>query len=310
MKVAGLYGSPSSLQFEVTNVENISKEIIVTEQVPKMLDNKVLYRLPQPDKEIVTPVTRTVETIEENDRPIIVKESKKVPLLDAKGKQVTYQPMVFDEDAQAQIPSGNPIACFTTEEVDVHKTDSEGNTLYWVEITDDVTTYEPQDDAEITDEDPNWTEDLEVILEDIDVEKTVTLLDSPKSFDYEEVEPSLSTLRKIKIAELNVACNKAILSRFTSNIDGVDYEFSYDQEAQSNFSGAGHAFSRGYTTEIEWTAHKDGEDIRIMLDAQKFDEVAIAGMIHVNSNVTRFRNELIPAVMGAATVSEIISVEW
>lgn len=114
-----------------------------------------------------------------------------------------------------------------------------------------------------------------------------------------------------KIIELNQACMKDILGRFPSTVDGVIYEFSYDHEAQSNFNGSANALSRGYMTQVEWTAYDStGKAIRILLNELKFDGVAKDALVHVNSKISRFRNDLLPQVEIATTLTEVEAVVW
>lgn len=129
--------------------------------------------------------------------------------------------------------------------------------------------------------------------------------------DVTAIDQSLDQVKQAKIAELNQSCNQAIVGRFTSTVNGVSYQFSYDQEAQSNFNGTAAAFSRSYITSVVWTAYDvSGNAVRLTLSATDFDTVAKDALNHVNSNISRFRDTLVPQVNSATTVSAVNAIVW
>lgn len=157
-------------------------------------EGKQLYLLPQEPLEIRTPVTRRVESAWKTSEPVMVAVRNTVPHLDTEGVQVSYIPtvpgevledtgepiMVPDDEGtlvqktdeqdrplfmgQVPHPAGEAarIFCTTVEEVEVQKTDADGDDLlYWNTVEDEAVTYEPQEPLEITQDDERYTEDLE-----------------------------------------------------------------------------------------------------------------------------------------------------
>lgn len=120
---------------------------------------------------------------------------------------------------------------------------------------------------------------------------------------------ALDELKAEKVAQLNEQCTRTILGRFKSLVGEVEYEFSYDMEAQSRFNGTATSFSRGYITLIEWTAYLKGQRTSVVLDEAKFDVVAQAALIHCNNNIAKFR-ELLALVNKATTKDELFNINW
>lgn len=114
-----------------------------------------------------------------------------------------------------------------------------------------------------------------------------------------------------KIQELNHACSQTILGRFFSDVNGITYSFSNDMEAQANFEKADRAFERGLITEILWTAHDvNGDVVRLTLDATAFEGVYIDHLSHIQDNISKFRDVLMPQVESCTTVEEVNSIKW
>lgn len=121
----------------------------------------------------------------------------------------------------------------------------------------------------------------------------------------------LEKAQNAKMKELADTCNKTILDRFSSKVDGVDYLFSNDMEAQANFEKCDRAFEKGRITEIPWTAYTmDGDVIRILLNEEKFEPVYISHLSHITGNISKFRDFLMPLVEDAKTVEEVEKVNW
>lgn len=132
-----------------------------------------------------------------------------------------------------------------------------------------------------------------------------------KPTDTQLTSAQLPASQKAKMTELNNACNNAILGNFTSTVGGVSYQFSYDTEAQANFSKAGRAFDKGFITSTSWTAYDaNGNVVRVTLNATDFDTVFKDSLTHVNSNVSRFRDTLQPQVTAATTVAAVNAIVW
>lgn len=114
-----------------------------------------------------------------------------------------------------------------------------------------------------------------------------------------------------KILELDIDCNTAILGRFSSSINGVTYYFSNDTEAQANFEKADNAFFRGRMTEITWTAYdEEGNVVRLPLDQTTFESVYMNHLIHIQSNISKYRDMLMPQVEQATTIEEVENIMW
>lgn len=124
-----------------------------------------------------------------------------------------------------------------------------------------------------------------------------------------EKKPPLEDIKQQKLIELDRQCNETILGRFKSTIGGVEYEFSYDMEAQSRFNGVAVLFLAGKITEMEWTAYVNGERTRIILTQPEFDIVSLAAMNHQATNIAKF-NQLLKQVESATTIAEVEAVVW
>lgn len=122
---------------------------------------------------------------------------------------------------------------------------------------------------------------------------------------------AINDVKEKKILELNSACNSTILGRFTQEVNGQVYAFSNDAEAQANFEKADRAFEKGRLTEIIWTAYDtDGNVARIILTSENFESVYMAHLIHIQSNISKYRDVLMPQVEQATTVNEVNSIVW
>lgn len=133
----------------------------------------------------------------------------------------------------------------------------------------------------------------------------VTYLDIP------DMEIPLDEVKQAKITELNDACNQSILGKFTSTINGMSYYFSYDTEAQSNITKVGRAFDKGLVTTVKWTAYdSDGNTVRIDLDANSFDAMFTNSLIHLNTNISKLRDDLEPKVEEATEVEQVLKITW
>jgi hypothetical protein len=115
----------------------------------------------------------------------------------------------------------------------------------------------------------------------------------------------------LKMQELSTECNKTILGRFSVTVEGVEYQFSNDMEAQSNFEKCDRAFEKGRATEIPWTAYDvDGNVVRVLLNDIKFEPVYVAHLTHIQNNISKLRDFLEPQVWGASTVEEVRNIIW
>jgi hypothetical protein len=121
----------------------------------------------------------------------------------------------------------------------------------------------------------------------------------------------LESTKKEKIQELNKMCNMTILGRFTSVVNGAPYQFSNDMEAQANFEKCDRAFDNGRIQEIAWTVYNsEGQVERVLLDPVTFEGVYLDHLAHIQNNISKFRDFLMPQVEEATTVEEVKQIKW
>lgn len=124
---------------------------------------------------------------------------------------------------------------------------------------------------------------------------------------------ALDTEKEKKNQELNSACNQAILEGFLHNINGVDYWFSFDTEAQLNFQGSKIVLDAGLIPVINWTVRiggKNGEYGRIPITKEIMSELTVAILIHKDSNISKYREQLLPLLNAATTIEEVNAITW
>jgi len=126
-------------------------------------------------------------------------------------------------------------------------------------------------------------------------------------------DQTLKNAKKMKDMELNKACNEAILSGFTYEIDGVVYWFSYDIEAQINWREAYGFFEEGAIDYILWTARlgdSNGEYVRVEIDKKVMKKLYPAIVQHKVDSIARYRDVLLPMVDACTTVEEVNAISW
>lgn len=124
------------------------------------------------------------------------------------------------------------------------------------------------------------------------------------------LEPKLEDVKKAKLTELNTTCGAVITGRFVANVRGIQYEFSYDEEAQSNFKDVKFAFADAMMTTVTWTAYQNGAVQRITMNAAEFTPVYYASLEHKQNQISRFRDVLQPLVEVATTKEDINTIQW
>ena len=151
---------------------------------------------------------------------------------------------------------------------------------------------------------------------EFDVDENHEILRNPFAFvvqDDKLVKDESEILRQMKLrkeAELNQACQDAIIAGFDYTIDGISYHFSFDLEAQLNFQGAENLFAKGVVNELTWTAQKDGEYTRITITPDLMNQLSLAIFKHKNDNISKLRDVLLPQVEAATTVEEVQAIVW
>jgi len=114
-----------------------------------------------------------------------------------------------------------------------------------------------------------------------------------------------------KGAELGIACKQEILGYFQVKLQGKNYYFSNDAEAQSNFEKMDRAFEKGRINQLKWTCYDKNWNVkRLLLNAKMFEVVYEAHLNHIQGNIARFRDELMVQLSQATTVEEIESIVW
>lgn len=132
---------------------------------------------------------------------------------------------------------------------------------------------------------------------------------TPTEIKQWEDEEKFIITKENKWNELDSACTNAILGRFKAILDGVEYEFSYDDQAQSRFNGTPYLFSSGIATSIEWTAYLNGQRTSVFLDEVKFNTVAKAAFNHQNANIAKFRQK-ITELTAVQNIPDFELIQW
>lgn len=124
-------------------------------------------------------------------------------------------------------------------------------------------------------------------------------------------ELELIKVKDRKKDELDNECQKAILGRFYSELDGVTYQFSCDSEAQKNFDKALKVFEKGWRTELAWTVYDmDDNVLRVMVRADQYDPLYMAHLDHIQYNISKFRDVLQPLVEAAENIEDVKNITY
>jgi hypothetical protein len=223
LEVVGLNRPALPFEVEIKNVDvaGLTKQYDYTEKVQKKdAEGNLLFLLPQDPIEVIGTQTVWVETTDITEYPVTVVETRKIELYDADNNPVKYQPTqlgkvtdVTDEPVMVavvneetgetqqvqetdengnllywgQVPVGDPVQCYTTEQVEVQKVDVNGKKIYQKEVEQEVVTQEPQPDLEITNQDERYVEDLEKALVDEAKTRMVSFDSESNLFTYDEI---------------------------------------------------------------------------------------------------------------------------
>lgn len=120
----------------------------------------------------------------------------------------------------------------------------------------------------------------------------------------------LESYRKQKDLELNNACNVAISNGFKHIINGEEYHFSFDTEAQLNYQGSERLLSADMVQAIDFTVFKNGDYARIAIDKIEMQNLTMAILKHKVTNIAKYRDILLPLVQEATTKEEIENIQW
>lgn len=117
--------------------------------------------------------------------------------------------------------------------------------------------------------------------------------------------------KKLKDKELNLACQSAILSGFDFSINGIQYHFSYDLEAQSNIQELLTMYNAGINVDGKLTAtDPNGNKVRVSIDKTTLDQLVVVAYNHKEEQLRKYREVLLPLVVQATSVKEIQSISW
>lgn len=127
-----------------------------------------------------------------------------------------------------------------------------------------------------------------------------------------EFEAVLDRVKDAKKQELNVICNQEITKGFLYTVNGVEYRFSYDMEAQMNFAEARAAMADGLIEEVEWTCYiaSTGERKRIMLNADDMAGTRLAQLTQKNAIIAKYNNILLTKVYPETNIEIINAIKW
>lgn len=202
-----------------------------------------LYLCPQPDEEVSYTVTAVEKSTQDTGNPVMT--TKQVPHLTPDGDQMTYemtQSEVQEDGSVIQVGTGQFIKVFTTEEV--QETDAEGAPLFWLNVEEILTRFDPRPDKEITAEDPEYIEGLQEAYE------FIPILPPPPDF-----EKALSD----KLSYLEVAQYNEIYSSFQSSALGEAKTYNYSEKAAADFRGKCILLSINPSiTSVLWYTFEDG----------------------------------------------------
>lgn len=128
---------------------------------------------------------------------------------------------------------------------------------------------------------------------------------------YKDTSRVVDNLKNAKKGELSQACQECILGGFTSKVDGVDYHFSYDREAQMNYQERWQLFQNNMIDSIVMTAHGlDGSDARLEVDKKIFDNIYLDSVKHKENCIKRLRDDLFPLVDNSQSVEDLNAISW
>lgn len=123
-------------------------------------------------------------------------------------------------------------------------------------------------------------------------------------------EHKLALAKKEKYKELDAECEREILGYFSATVDSIEYKFSYDEKAQSNFNSTVSLFNENLIDQVEWTVHRNDISERILLNKEQFLSVFLAAFEHRDSRVVKLRSFLFPLIDSCQSIEELRLIVW
>lgn len=120
----------------------------------------------------------------------------------------------------------------------------------------------------------------------------------------------LQEAKESRKQSLSMSCQGCILSGFECTIKGTEYHFSYDKEAQANFSERWQLFQNDMIEEIKVTAHTDSEDVRLTFNKDSFNQLYLSSVMHKENCISKYRDNLLPLVDLAMTIEQVEAITW
>jgi hypothetical protein len=250
-KVTGSGRNALPFEFTINNISGletlqksadyvVSEPKTITEIVDGQEVTKQLYLLMQPDKEVITQLAKQIETTELTETPIMITETIQTPMLDENGQHNFYYPTytvneqtgtTIDEEGNetpvyedVTYTSDTPLYLYTTEIVEVQK-ELDGQPLYWTDVVEDEISYEPQSPLEITLDDPNYIDGLEMAMIDVNKTRTVKFEDEMEQFNYNDV---VAHKERLIVKDTFYSTAKLIEQMDTSLFVDINADLAYD----------------------------------------------------------------------------------
>jgi hypothetical protein len=297
-------------EYEIdADIEGLRKTLSQPISIPKLVNGKSIYLLPQPDKTQILSENRQVKSLDITPFPVLV--PKRIPLLDpVTNQQKTYevtQQIELEDGSFETRGTGQFLPLWTVGEE--QEVDEEGNPLYWVTETIEHQVVEPVPPIEIDQDHPDWNEDLEQVYETIPAGTVVEFMDYPTLFTLQDIHnhPSLDAVKQRKIDELWDICNKEILSGFTSSALGVAHSYGFDAMDQDNLTGTASGIGMGIITgTIVWKT-KDAGPLPHTIN--QFKQVCGDAFIMKQSKINKYwtiKNQ----ILSCTSRDDINAVAW
>lgn len=162
----------------------------------------------------------------------------------------------------------------------------------------------------------------EVIYDDSkEIDKDIIVVERPQGLYkakwdgnkwIETVTVSLDTFKRIKVNELSLACNNAIINSFYSDADGTKKLYDFELENQVNLS------IKAYQIQIAKLAGQSIGNISYYAKgetchdytAEQLLKLAQDGENWKTANIVKYKDKLKPMVLACTTVDEVNAIAW